>query len=63
MTKDKFYFYFVIGLGILFTFIGPCAWWINLLISIGVFLAPICLPTIFFLLVVFKGSKEIEREA
>lgn len=62
MTKDDFYFYFMIGLGILFTFTGPFAWWVNLLISIGVFIAPVCLPLIFFLLVVFKGSKEIERD-
>ena len=62
MTKDVFYFYIVIGLGILLTFTGPCEWWINLLISMGVFLVPVWIPIIFFLLFVFRGSKETERQ-
>lgn len=60
MSKENFFF--MMGVGILFIFIGPFAWWINLLLTIGWFLAPILIPITFFLLVVFGGSKEIEKD-
>lgn len=52
MTKDELLF-FVIGLIILFIFAGPSIWWINLLLIIGLFLAPIWLPLYHFLFVVY----------
>lgn len=62
MTKDELIFYFMPGFGILFIFASPLAWWINLLATIGVFLAPILLPLASFLLIVFKGSKVTGRD-
>ena len=46
MTKDELFFYFVIGIGILFIFAGPFVWWVNLIIAVAVALCFLTLPFI-----------------
>lgn len=65
MTKDKLNFYFILGIGILFIFAGPFAWWINLIIVMAVAL---CFLALLFFIIYAAASgigyaRQTEKEA